>query len=94
MRMFVACIALVAVLGFPARAATRTVTFSVPDMTCATCPLTVKAALRKVDGVIEVQVSWEPKEAVVIYDDARTDVQALTEAIRDAGYPATAERQP
>ncbi|MBW3550535.1 MAG: mercury resistance system periplasmic binding protein MerP [Proteobacteria bacterium] len=89
MKKFAILIALAAAFGSPAWAATRTVTLSVPGMTCATCPLTVKAALGKVEGVLEAKVTWEPKEAVVRYDDARTDVGALTEATRNVGYPST-----
>uniref|UniRef100_UPI002EDADA25 mercury resistance system periplasmic binding protein MerP n=1 Tax=Novilysobacter viscosus TaxID=3098602 RepID=UPI002EDADA25 len=77
MKKFAILIALAAAFSTPAWAATRTVTLSVPGMTCATCPLTVKAALGKVEGVLEAKVTWEPKEAVVTYDDARTDVGAL-----------------
>ena len=73
----------------PAIAGTRTVTLSVPSMTCATCPITVKKALQKVDGVTEAKVTWEPKEAVVTYDDAKTDVGALTSATQNAGYPSS-----
>lgn len=79
---------LLAVSAPMAFAAPRTVTLEVPTMTCATCPITVKAALSKVDGVLEAKVTWEPKEAVVTYDDARTDVKALTEATKNAGYPS------
>lgn len=89
MKKFAILIALAVASGSPAWAATRTVNLSVPGMTCATCPLTVKTALRKVDGVLEAKVTWEPKEAVVTYDDARTDVGALTEATRNVGYPST-----
>ncbi|MEG3191036.1 mercury resistance system periplasmic binding protein MerP [Lysobacter sp. D1-1-M9] len=89
MKKFAILIALAAAFSTPAWAATRTVTLSVPGMTCATCPLTVKAALGKVEGVLEAKVTWEPKEAVVTYDDARTDVGALTEATRNVGYPST-----
>jgi mercuric ion binding protein len=73
----------------PAIAGTRTVTLLVPSMTCATCPITVKKALQKIDGVAEAKVTWEPKEAVVTYDDAKTDVSALTEATQNAGYPSS-----
>jgi len=73
----------------PAIAGTRTVTLSVPSMTCATCPITVKKALQKVDGVTEAKVTWEPKEAVVTYDDAKTDMNALTSATQNAGYPSS-----
>lgn len=94
MKKFVALFGLLAALSAPAWAATRTVTLSVPSMTCATCPITVKKALQKVEGVIEAKVTWEPKEAVVTFDDTRTNAQALTEATRNAGYPSTVKTQP
>ena len=87
MRLF--SLVLLAVSAQAAWAAPQTVTLEVPTMTCATCPLTVKAALSKVDGVLEAKVTWAPKEAVVTYDDARTDVKGLTEATKNAGYPSS-----
>lgn len=51
MRRCFALTLLAALLSMPAWAAMQTVTLSVPDMTCAACPITVKAALNKVDGV-------------------------------------------
>lgn len=90
MKKLVALLALTVALSAPAWAATKTVTLSVPGMTCATCPITVKKALQKVDGVIDAKVTWEPKEAMVTFDDAKTNVRALTEATRNAGYPSTA----
>jgi mercuric ion binding protein len=73
----------------PASAAPRTVTLSVPGMTCAACPITIKKALLKVAGVSKVEVSYEKLEAVVTYDDAKTSVDALTEATKRAGYPSS-----
>jgi mercuric ion binding protein len=81
-----------ACLGIPAMAATKTVTLSVPGMTCETCPITVKLALAKVEGVRKAEVSFEKKEAVVTFDDAKTKVEALTEATKNAGYPSTVKR--
>lgn len=93
MKTFAAlAISLVIALGVPAWAATRTVALSVPGMTCAACPITLKKALTKVEGVEKVSVSFEKKEAVVTYDDAKTNVEALTNATKDAGYPSTAKR--
>lgn len=69
-----------------ALAATRTVTLSVPGMYCEVCPITVKKALQKVPGVSKVNVSFEKKEAVVTYDDAKTSVKALEDATFEAGY--------
>jgi mercuric ion binding protein len=70
-------------------AAPRTVALDVPGMTCELCPLTVRKALQKVQGVEKVAVSYEKKEAVVTFDDAKASVEALTKATKDAGYPAT-----
>jgi len=77
------------VLAVPVWAATRTVTLSVPGMTCAACPITVKHALSKVAGVEKTDVRFEQREAVVTFDDDKTNVQALTKAPSDAGYPSS-----
>lgn len=83
-----ASLALVAVVA-PAWAATQTVTLSVPGMTCAACPITVKKAISKVDGVSKTDVNFDKREAVVTFDDAKTSVQKLTKATADAGYPSS-----
>lgn len=88
MKKFVA-LAAVAAMALPAWAATQTVTLSVPGMNCATCPITVKKALTRVSGVSKIDVSLDRREARVTFDDAQTNVETLTRATRDAGYPAT-----
>lgn len=87
--LFIGVALLALVLAFPALAATQTVTLSVPGMTCATCPITVKKAISKVEGVDKVDVTFEKREAVVTFDDAKTSVQQLTKATEDAGYPSS-----
>ena len=86
-----AVLATIAVFASPLWAAPQTVTLSVPGMNCPVCPITVKKALMKVDGVSETQVSFEQREAVVTFDDAKASVEALTEATTNAGYPSTAK---
>jgi mercuric ion binding protein len=66
----------------------RNVTLAVSNMYCTAYPHTGKASLEAVRGVTKVVVSYEDKTAVVTYDDARTDVKALTEATTNAGYPS------
>ena len=92
MKKLVSLIALMGALSSPAWAATKTVTLAVPGMTCAACPITVKTALAKVVGVERTDVSFEKREAVITYDDAKTTVAALTKATADAGYPSTVKR--
>jgi mercuric ion binding protein len=69
-------------------AAEKTVTLAVERMTCAACPITVKASLQAVPGVANVVVSAEDKTAVVTYDDAKVGVDALVKATTNAGYPS------
>jgi mercuric ion binding protein len=86
-----ASLVLVAVAA-PVWAATQTVTLAVPGMTCAACPITVKKALSRVEGVSKIDVSYARREAVVTFDDVKTSVQALTKATTDAGYPSELKR--
>lgn len=76
----------------PVWAATETVTLAVPGMTCAACPITVRKALTKVDGVAKAEVSFDKREAIVTFDDAMTNAQALAKATADAGYPSDIKR--
>lgn len=86
-------IALVATAAsLPAAAAEQTVVLSVPGMNCSACPITVRKALQKLDGVRAVKATLEPPEAMVTFDDARTTVDALTRATANAGYPSTVKR--
>ena len=91
MKKLFAALALAAVVA-PVWAATQTVTLSVPGMTCASCPITVKHALSKVEGVSKTDVSFDKRQDVVTFDDAKTNVQKLTKATEDAGYPSSLKR--
>lgn len=88
MKKLIPSFALCAILATSSWAATKIATLSVPGMTCSTCPITVKKALTKVDGVIQTKASLEKREATVTFDDARTNSQALIQATTDAGYPS------
>ena len=91
MKRLLASLALVA-MAVPVWAATQTATLAVPGMTCAACPLTVKQALNKVKGVSKTEVSYEKRQAIVSFDDTKTNVQALIKATADAGYPSTVKQ--
>ena len=90
MKKLFASLALVATAA-PVWAATQRVTLSVPGMTCPACPFTIKTALSRVDGVRDVTVSFDKKEATVTFDDAKTSVTGLTKATEDAGFASTAK---
>ena len=65
---------------------TMTTTISIEGMMCAHCQAHVEKALKEVAGVTEVTVSLENKNAVVTGD---TSVEALKQAVVDAGYEVT-----
>lgn len=66
----------------------QTLTFDVPDMTCATCPITVKLAISAVQGVTEVTVDLDSLSATVTFDPTLTSPEAIAVASENAGYPA------
>ena len=92
MKKLFSLLALAAAFATPVWAATQSVTLSVPGMTCAACPITIKSALKKVPGVGKAEVFFEKREAVVSFDDAKTSVQLLAKAAADAGYPSTVKK--
>lgn len=89
MKKLVAVFAFTILAATPAWAANQTVTLSVPDMNCAACPITVKKALSRVEGVNKINVNFEKREATVVFDDKKTAVSKLTEATEMAGYPSS-----
>lgn len=88
MKKLAALLTLAATLSTSAWAATKTITLSVPGMTCEACPITVKKALSKVFGVQKAEVSFEKREVVVTFDDTKANTEAMTKATANAGYPS------
>jgi mercuric ion binding protein len=74
-------------------AAERTVTLTVDNMYCASCPYIVKQSLAAVPGVKDVSVSFRNQTAIVTFDSARTNVAALTDATFEMGYPSEVKSQ-
>ena len=87
-KLLLTVVAALLMVDSAALAATRQITLTVPTMDCATCPVTIKVALLKVPGVSRAVVSYARRNAIVTFDDARTDVAALTKATESAGYPS------
>jgi periplasmic mercuric ion binding protein len=81
-----------ALLSASAWTTSKTVTLNVPGMTCPPCPVTVKKALNRIDGVSKIEVRYEKKLASVTFDDAKTNTQALIKATTDAGFPSEEQK--
>lgn len=63
-------------------------TLHIPSMNCSMCPITVKKALKNVKGVSKAEVSYDTKQAVVMFDNKQTKIEALINATTNAGYPS------
>ena len=66
-----------------------TVTLNVQNMSCSLCPITVRKALEKLQGVGGVSVDFGKKTATVTYDPDKVQPESLTKATTNAGYPST-----
>ncbi len=62
---------------------------AVKNLTCASCTVTVKKSLTRLDGVKRAQVTLNPPEAVVAFDPARVSIGDLIQATTNAGYPSS-----
>ncbi len=67
----------------------ETVTLAVEGMTCPVCPITVRTALEKVPGVKNAEVDLDTQTATVEFDPVAVDVEALTAATTNAGFPSS-----
>jgi len=87
--LFFVLFTLLSTTAFSAQAAQeKTVRLSVEGMTCVTCPLTVKFALKQIDGVTFADSDYETASAIVSFDPSRTNIKELTDATKNAGYPS------
>jgi mercuric ion binding protein len=73
--------------------AQRTVTLSIPFMDCAACPITVKHALTKLDGVKAVSSNLDKRQTTVTFDDAKVTSALITQTTKDAGFVSTIMKQ-
>jgi copper chaperone CopZ len=65
--------------------------FAIEGMTCDNCVKTLTKAIKRVNGVKDVQVDRENARATVTFDTTKTDVAAIHASIETSGYKATQE---
>lgn len=73
-------------------APTKSVTLDVKNMTCGTCPITVKKSLERVPGISSVKIDFDKKTATVTYDPDKTQLAVMTTATTNAGYPSALQK--
>ncbi len=82
-------VAVVAISGLPNLARADKACYEVQGMTCATCGITVKSAIKKLNGIQEAKASVEKKNAIVQFDPNQTSVEAIEKVIDETGFKAT-----
>lgn len=81
--------------GVPGQtAALKEAVLEVKGMTCSGCTATVRSSLDQLAGVQDVQVTYDPPQAIVTYDPARVTPRQLAQAPTDVGYPAELKHSP
>jgi Cu+-exporting ATPase len=58
-------------------------------MTCASCSVAVRTALRKLDGAKDAKVSVSEIRAVVEYESTKVKPQQMVDAVNRLGYRAS-----
>lgn len=61
---------------------------NVQGMSCQHCVKAVENAVKALPGVTSVDVDLKKNTATVKFDEGRTALDAIREAIREAGYDA------
>ncbi len=64
----------------------KTLTLPVEGMTCASCVARVEKALKKIDGIGEVNVNLATEKVTVSFNPSQTGISKFTEVVEDAGY--------
>ncbi|PIU01041.1 MAG: hypothetical protein COT74_00625 [Bdellovibrionales bacterium CG10_big_fil_rev_8_21_14_0_10_45_34] len=77
------------VIGRTFAASAHEACFTVQGMTCATCGLTLKSAVKKLKGIQEVRPSVEKGDAIIQFNGQEVNARAIQKAIDDVGYKAT-----
>ncbi|TLS38893.1 copper chaperone CopZ [Pseudalkalibacillus caeni] len=64
----------------------KTTTLNVQGMTCGHCKKAVDGALTDLEGVTDVNVNLEAGKVDVTYDEAKTNLDSMKEAIEEQSY--------
>ena len=60
--------------------------FPIQGMTCGNCVRHVEQALKRLSGISQLEVNLEKHEALIQYDSALLTHEAMTTALKEAGY--------
>ncbi|SFT07866.1 copper ion binding protein [Zhouia amylolytica] len=71
----------------------QAVNFDVKGMTCASCEEHVKHAVNELEGIINVEASFEKGSTKVEFDNTKTSTEDIEKAINSTGYKVTDKKE-
>jgi copper chaperone CopZ len=67
--------------------------FTISGMTCTGCEEHVNHEINKLTGIIHTTVSYENGNAIVEFDETKTDIQEIEKSISKTGYSVTDKKE-
>lgn len=64
----------------------KTTEFTIKGMTCASCEEHVNHEVKKLNGIVTSQVSYENGNAIIEFDQTKTNESEIEQAINSTGY--------
>jgi len=71
----------------------QTVEFSISGMTCASCEEHVNHEVNKLSGILKSTASYENENAIVEFDNSKTNIAEIEKAINGTGYSVTDKKE-
>jgi copper chaperone CopZ len=71
----------------------QTVEFTISGMTCASCEEHVNHEVNKLPGIIKSTASYENENAIVEFDNSKTNISEIEKAINGTGYSVTDKKE-
>jgi copper chaperone len=66
----------------------KTITYTIPNISCGHCVHTIKTEVQELEGVQSVEADPVSKQAVITYDEPATE-EKIKALLTEINYPAT-----
>ena len=64
----------------------KEISLKIEGMHCKGCSNRLEKVLNNTDGVEKATVSFEDKKAIITFDESKTNIEKIKEAIEDSGF--------
>lgn len=71
----------------------QTVEFQINGMTCASCEEHVNHEVNRLDGIVKSTASYENENAIIEFDNSKTNIAEIEKAINGTGYSVTDKKE-